>query len=114
LWKKEQNEFMEEACQEGSAQVGKMSVEERTKRAMLAELLEDEIFIMTEELEEIVQQQPQSQIMSQEETVLLLQSKAQLIKVKQIQYQALVTGEPSSLLTTLDSLRSDLNLDGEK
>eukprot|EP00978_Attheya_sp_CCMP212_P018399 scaffold50327_cov50-Attheya_sp.AAC.3 len=108
---------MEEACQEGSAQVGKMSVEERTKRAMLAELLEDEIFIMTEELEEIVQKQPQpqsqSQIMSREETVLLLQSKAQLIKVKQIQYQALVTGEPSSLLTTLDSLQSDLNLDGE-
>lgn len=98
---REQNEALLEAmAASGAAKVATMSVPERTKRAMLAEAVEDRIFQLQDDLEEL-----SGGVVPEDEK---LRSQcvdvARQIKLAQKQYQDLVSGEPSEMLKTLESL----------
>lgn len=96
---KEQQEFLEKTAQDGAAVVRKMSIEERTKRAMLAEATEDRMIALIDDLDELLGEDGlPKKVEDREEAVSI----AKEIKASQEQYKALVNGEPSSLLDTLD------------
>jgi len=74
-----------------------MDIHERTKRAMLAEALEDRIFEIVDELEVLTKANGGLENLSDEvrnEAVEL----AKQVKASQKQYDDLVNGRPSSLL----------------
>ncbi|GFH57304.1 hypothetical protein CTEN210_13780 [Chaetoceros tenuissimus] len=96
---KEQQEFLEKTAQDGAAAVRKMSIEERTKRAMLAEATEDRMIALVDDLDELLGEDGlPKKVEDREEAVSI----AKEIKASQEQYKALVNGEPSGLLDTLD------------
>ena len=79
----------------GAEEIAKLDIQERTKRAMLAESVEDRIFELVDELEGLVKEN--NGILegdAREEAVEL----AKQTKALQIQYDDLVNGRPSSLL----------------
>lgn len=87
--------IMETASLSGAEEVAKLDIQERTKRAMLAEQVEDRIFELVEEVEEMVKHN--NGVLegdAKEEAVEL----AKQTKALQIQYDDLVNGRPSSLL----------------
>eukprot|EP00984_Skeletonema_dohrnii_P018352 scaffold8553_cov67-Skeletonema_dohrnii-CCMP3373.AAC.1 len=53
--KKNQENIMEMASLKGAEEIAKLDIQERTKRAMLAESVEDRIFELVDELEQIVE-----------------------------------------------------------
>jgi hypothetical protein len=90
---------MEQLSRSGADKIAAMEVSERTKRAMLAETIEDRIFVLTEQLEGYVEEDGTVLEEHREVTVeIALQTKA-----LQRQYRELVTGEPSSILDTLEA-----------
>lgn len=93
--KKNQENIMEMASLAGAEEIAKLDIQERTKRAMLAESVEDRIFELTDELESLVKEN--NGVLegdAREEAVEL----AKQTKALQIQYDDLVNGRPSSLL----------------
>mmetsp|Transcript_14758 Transcript_14758/g.22772 ORF Transcript_14758/g.22772 Transcript_14758/m.22772 type:complete len:153 (-) Transcript_14758:576-1034(-) len=93
--KKNQENIMEMASLAGAEKIAKLDIQERTKRAMLAESVEDRIFELVDELEGLVKEN--NGILegdAREEAVEL----AKQTKALQIQYDDLVNGRPSSLL----------------
>ena len=88
---------MEMASIQGAEAIAKLDVQERTKRAMLAEAVEDRIFELVDELEELVKRnnglENLSDEIKEEATEMAKQTKA-----LQIQYDDLVSGRPSHLL----------------
>jgi len=94
---REQERIMETASAEGAANIRKLDVHERTKRAMLAEKVEDRIFEYTEQLEQLIETNNGIENLSRE-----AKSEAQEIakqtRALQIQYDDLVNGRPSLLL----------------
>ena len=86
--------FMEEASRKGAKKVKEMSVEERTKRAMLAEAVEDRIFTMYDDLEGLLQDGVPATDEDRDE----ISSLAKQIKASQSQYENLVSGKPSAML----------------
>lgn len=96
---------LEELAKMGAARVAKMDIPERAKRAMLAEAIEDSIFQYEIELEELIGESgiiPTDPELREQCKDIALQ-----IKTAQDQYEALVSGLPSPLLNTFDSLGSD-------
>mmetsp|Transcript_8159 Transcript_8159/g.16606 ORF Transcript_8159/g.16606 Transcript_8159/m.16606 type:complete len:167 (-) Transcript_8159:727-1227(-) len=92
--------FFEETALEGAAAVKAMSIEERTRRAMLAEAVEDRICNHYDDLEEILGQEgilPESEEEREEITNI-----AKQIKVLQNDYKQLVSGERSAYLDGFD------------
>ena len=89
--------LLEEWSLRGASRIAQLSVPERTKRAMLAEAIEDQIFANTERLEEMVIQNAKEK---RDEAVEL----ARATKALQVQYQELVSGGPSSVLNSLESV----------
>ena len=91
-------------AQAGAQKVQNMSIEERTKRAMLAEAAEDRMIFLSDELDHALvlgnDGTPLKVAEYREEVVTL----AQQIKALQEQYRALVNGEPDPMLS--------LSLDG--
>ena len=86
---------MEIASMAGAKAIAKLDVHERTKRAMLAEAVEDRIFELVDELELIVaKNNGELSGDAREEAVEL----AKQTKALQLQYGDLVNGKPSSLL----------------
>lgn len=88
---------MESASLAGAEEISKLDIHERTKRAMLAEAVEDRIFEMVDELEALTKANGGVENLSDEvrgEAVEL----AKQVKASQIQYDDLVNGRPSSLL----------------
>ena len=88
--------FFEETALKGAAAVKAMSIEERTRRAMLAEAVEDRICNHYDDLEEILGQEgvlPESEEEREEITNI-----AKQIKVLQNDYKQLVSGERSAYL----------------
>ena len=78
-------------------EIREMDIHERTKRAMLAEALEDRIFEIVDELEVLTKANGGLENLSDEvrnEAVEL----AKQVKASQKQYDDLVNGRPSSLL----------------
>ena len=101
---------MEELSRIGADKIASLGVAERTKRAMLAEAIEDRIFDLTEQLDQLIVDNT-IPVENREKAVQL----AQQTKVLQTQYQELVSGEPSSLLGSLESVtKASENEDGEE
>ena len=97
--------FLEQLSQRGSDQVAKMSIAERAKRAMLAEAIEDNILAKEIQLEELIGEN----CILPADPELLQQCKDISLQIReaQKQYEALVTGGPSALLSSLESLGND-------
>jgi len=89
--------MMERASVAGADKIAKLDLQERTKRAMLAEAVEDRIFELVDELELLVAKSGGLENLSdeiKEEAVEM----AKQTKVLQVQYDDLVSGRPSQLL----------------
>mmetsp|Transcript_58797 Transcript_58797/g.124857 ORF Transcript_58797/g.124857 Transcript_58797/m.124857 type:complete len:158 (-) Transcript_58797:668-1141(-) len=94
---KKQEQMMERASVAGADKIAKLDLQERTKRAMLAEAVEDRIFELVDELELLVAKSGGLENLSdeiKEEAVEM----AKQTKVLQVQYDDLVSGRPSQLL----------------
>lgn len=87
----------------GADRIREMDVPERAKRALLAETVEDRIFELTEVLEGFVDDNGMIPEENREKAVEI----AQEAKSLKIQYNNLVTGQPSTILSTLDNSSSD-------
>jgi hypothetical protein len=90
---------MEMSSLKGAKAISKLDINERTKRAMLAESVENRIFEITEVLEVLVKKN--SGLLegdAREEAVEL----AKQTKALQVQYDDLVSGRPSMLLDLED------------
>ncbi len=96
---RQQEEFLERESKNGADKVRLMSIEERTKRAMLAEAAEDRIMQFSDELDALLGEDGMPKSEEDREEVVRL---CEQIKATQSQYSALVNGEDSSLLNTLD------------
>lgn len=93
-------QVLEQLSREGAARVREMDIAERTKRAMLAEQVEDGIFRMQEKLETLI---PPSGIVPEEVREECVEI-AQQMRAMQGQYEALVSGKPSTMLSTIENL----------
>lgn len=101
---------MEALSAQGSARIAQLSIAERTKRAMLAEAVEDQIFENTEQLEELLTNRGNNISSSSSSTSNeVIENRkhavelAQQTKALQVQYRELVSGEPSSVLNALEN-----------
>lgn len=102
---KKQEQRMEMASSAGAQAIRKIDIQERTKRAMLAEAVEDRIFELVDELDLLVKRNGGIENLSddvREEAVEL----AKQTQALQVQYDDLVNGKPSQLL---DMESSDKN-----
>lgn len=93
--RKGQEMKMEMASLAGAKAIAKLNINERTKRAMLAEQVEDKIFEITEEIEQIVVRNDGLLEGDEKEEAVEL---AKQTKALQKQYDDLVQGRPSVLL----------------
>lgn len=98
--RREQEMIMEELSLKGADRIAKMGIPERAKRAMLAEAVEDRIFELTDSLEDMVEDDGSVALENREKAVEL----ASQTKNLQQQYDDLVTGKPSSVLTALETM----------
>ncbi len=96
---RQQEEFLERESKNGADKVRAMSIEERTKRAMLAEAAEDRIMQFSDELDALLGEDGMPKSEDDREEVVRL---CEQIKATQSQYSALVNGEESALLNALD------------
>mmetsp|Transcript_12930 Transcript_12930/g.15556 ORF Transcript_12930/g.15556 Transcript_12930/m.15556 type:complete len:102 (-) Transcript_12930:156-461(-) len=94
---------MEQASREGANRIKELSIAERTKRAMMAEAVEDRIFSMYDDLEELIKEDGTLEVDDREEATDL----AKQIKASQEQYETLVSGRPSSMLDQLSTSEVD-------
>lgn len=109
---------MEAESVRGADKISRMCVAERTKRAMLAEAVENRIFQLQEDLDMLLLDNENrdsaseaanslsSLIPEDEETRSKCVDIAKEIKVAQQQYRELVNGDASDMLAALDSLGS--------
>lgn len=93
--KKGQEMRMEMASLAGAKAISKLSLNERTKRAMIAEAVEDRIYELTDEIEQIVVKNDGELVGDDKEEAVEL---AKQTKALQAQYDDLVNGRPSYLL----------------
>mmetsp|Transcript_22942 Transcript_22942/g.63863 ORF Transcript_22942/g.63863 Transcript_22942/m.63863 type:complete len:166 (+) Transcript_22942:47-544(+) len=96
---KQQELVMEELSRIGADKIATLDVNERTRRALLAELLEDKIFENTAQLETLVDE---AGAIAEENRAQALEI-AEQTKVWQVQYQELVSGKPSSVLASVEA-----------
>jgi hypothetical protein len=86
---------LEAMSSRGSARIARLDVAERTKRALLAEAVENRIFALQQDLLELAQNNgPYS----------AAKVVAQQIQLAQSQYRELVSGDPSDMLRAYESL----------
>lgn len=81
-----------------------MSIEERTKRAMLAEAVEDRMVLLYDDLEELLGEDGLPSSVENRAEVEVL---AREIKSLRGEYQTLVSGGPSPMLDSIDGTASD-------
>lgn len=98
--------LFEEACLNGAKEVSKMDIEERAKRAMLAEAVEDQILVLEDKLEKMI---PDGVIPKDAALREKCVNVAREIKEAQGNYQSLVNGEKSHLLNSIENLGSDID-----
>lgn len=89
-----QEEFLEREAQVGAKKVRAMSIEERTRRAMLAEAAEDRMVEISAELDNLLGEDGLPTEENREEALNL----ARNYKASQEQYRNLVNGDESSLM----------------
>ena len=93
---------MEMSSLAGAQAIAKLDLEERTKRAMLAEVIEDRIFELVDELELFVAQN-NGLLDASDDIRMRAMEMAKETKSLQLQYDDLVNGRPSIILN-LDSI----------
>eukprot|EP00559_Dactyliosolen_fragilissimus_P004214 CAMPEP_0184866282 /NCGR_PEP_ID=MMETSP0580-20130426/21692_1 /TAXON_ID=1118495 /ORGANISM="Dactyliosolen fragilissimus" /LENGTH=136 /DNA_ID=CAMNT_0027365893 /DNA_START=172 /DNA_END=582 /DNA_ORIENTATION=+ len=93
--------FLEAESKRGADKIRQLSVEERTKRAMLAEAVEDRMDTMIEDLELLL---GENGMPKSEENRDEVEALARQIKASREQYRGLVNGEPSSLIDGFNGL----------
>lgn len=93
--KSNQEAFLEESSLMGADKVKNMSIEERTKRVMLAENVEDRMVELIEKLEDLLDENGIPKKKESKEDIELL---IEQIKAARNQYRLLVTGEECSTL----------------
>ncbi len=91
---------MEMSSIAGADAISNINLEERAKRAMLAEAVEDRIFELVDELEEVFTRNDGVLVGAVKEEAKEL---AKQTKALQLQYDDLVNGRPSSLLDVEDN-----------
>jgi hypothetical protein len=96
----QQGDFMELSSLQGAPKVSALSIAERTKRAMLAEAIEDNIFRNAEKLDQLFDAQGLLPPHNRAEAMEI----AEETKKYQQQYQELVSGESSSVLNVLEQV----------
>ncbi|KAL3916139.1 MAG: hypothetical protein SGILL_005314 [Bacillariaceae sp.] len=92
--------WLEKWAIEGAAKIAKLDLNERTQRVMLAEMAEDKIYELTVALEKLVDEET-GEISDMEAAKEIAEQSRSL----QGQYKALVTGEESSVLNAMASLK---------
>jgi outer membrane lipopolysaccharide assembly protein LptE/RlpB len=97
---KTQEMVLNELSKSGASKIATISIPERAKRALLAEAIEDQIIRLTDEMEQMI---GVDGIISKEYREKEIET-ATRMKELQIQYDELVNGKPSSVLTVLDAL----------
>ena len=102
-----QEMLLEELSRIGAERIASMSIAERTKRAMLAEAVEDEIFRATEKLESLLSADGTLPETHRE----LATELAAKTKALQVQYNELVSGTSSSVLNALESAMGGIEQD---
>jgi hypothetical protein len=101
----QQEQLLEEISRKNAEKIAALSISERTKRAMLAEVVEDEIFTVSQQIVDLVlQNEAQSVVEKYDEVMKELNYRNFFL---QQQYNDLVTGRPSSLLLSVDSVTDD-------
>jgi hypothetical protein len=103
LDQRKQEMYMEQLARKGADRIASLSVSERTKRAMLAEKIEDSIFENAEKLESLVDSSGALPPENREQALEL----AQETRAFQVQYEELVSGKPSSVLNSLEQVMQD-------
>ena len=94
-----QNDFFEDTANQGAKQVAAMSIEERTKRAMLAEAVEDRIIVLYDDLELLLGKDGMPSNVENRDEVQVLAKEIQSLRRE---YVALVNGGPSPMLNSID------------
>lgn len=94
-----QEKIMEALSRNGADKIASLSIQERTRRAMLAEAIEDEIFANTERLESLLDDDGTLPVQHRERAVSI----AKKTKSLQVQYQELVSGGESSVLNSVEN-----------
>ncbi len=94
----------EEASRRGRDKINSISIEERTRRAMLAEATEDRMILLMDELEKVLLQPNNDDEKKSTVDTLTLQ-----IKSLQDDYNTIVSGEPFALLGDFDSSSNNGN-----
>lgn len=96
-------QFLEEASRSGYSKIKSMSIEERTRRVLLAEAAEDRVVVLSDELESLLGDDGLPITKEDREEVTIL---AKQIKVSREQYKKLVNGEDCETLDVLASKSS--------
>jgi hypothetical protein len=99
-----QEKQMESVSLEGATRISQLSIAERTKRAMLAEVMEDTIFRHVETIDQYYH--PITGVLYDEKNRRVVNEMIQEIQTYQKQYNELVSGEASTLLNTFETLSS--------
>ena len=99
-----QEEVLEQLSLDGAERIAKMDIPERTKRAMLAEQVEDRIFELMDVLDKLVENGEGAGELVKEENREKAVDVAREVKSLQKQYDDLVSGRPSSMLSSLESI----------
>ena len=100
-------EFLEEASRSGYDKVKTMSIEERTRRVMLAEAAEDRVVMLSDELDKLLGDDGMPAKVEDREEVTIL---ATQIKASMEQYKKLVNGDDCA---SLDLFSSPSSGDGD-
>ena len=119
----QQEQLLEMVSRIGADTIASLPISERTKRAMLAEAVEDEIFVCTEQIIDLVQEQQDADFRndSNQSASISRQKKDISNEIRDLkernqylqgQYNDLVSGRPSMLLNTVDSFDDSTNLGG--
>jgi len=104
--KKINEQFLEETSRAGYDKVKSLSIEERTKRAMLAEAAEDRVVMLSDELELLLGEDGMPKAVEDRDEVMML---AKQIKASREQYAKLVNGEDCSALDVFNMQQSQLD-----
>jgi hypothetical protein len=104
--------WLEQWAQEGAQKIANLDIEERTQRTLFAEMAEDKIYELNLQLEELMDDET-GQLKEEEDNNDSIKELAEDIALQtrslQEQYRLLVTGEPSSMLQAMSSLKNNSN-----
>mmetsp|Transcript_26370 Transcript_26370/g.38213 ORF Transcript_26370/g.38213 Transcript_26370/m.38213 type:complete len:156 (-) Transcript_26370:265-732(-) len=95
---------LEEVALKGADKIRKLSIEERTQRAMIAEAVEDRMVVLHDKLDLML---GNGKMPLDDEDKQKVQGLAMQIKVLQDEYTELVSGEKSRWIQSTDSKESD-------